>query len=108
MAIGALLRLGRVVEAACSLTGNSAGLPVVILIESAEPAIAVHRNVQVNLVARRTKLRRLIAHEGLEEHAAVGLRIQLDQEIVQRAREWVSGGREFMQLGIFQIKIALP
>ena len=106
VAIGALLRLRRIVERARALPGNSAGLPVVVFVEAAEPAIVIHRHVEVHLVAGGAELRRLRSHERLEEDAAVRLRIQPDQEIMQRARHRILRGREFVQLGILQIKIA--
>ncbi len=83
VAIGALLRLRRIVERTRALSGNSAGLPVVVLIEATEPAVMIHRNIEMNLVARRAELRRLVAHERFQEHATVRLGIQLDQEIMQ-------------------------
>ena len=59
MAIGALLRLGRIVERSSTLPGNTARLPVVILVKAAEPAIVIHRHVEMHLMARRAELRRL-------------------------------------------------
>src|SRR5262249_10739032 len=46
--IGTLLRFWRVVERTRALAGDSAGLPVVILVEAAEPTVMVHGNVEVN------------------------------------------------------------
>src|SRR5215467_11579677 len=81
--VGALLRFWRVIERSCTLAGNAAGLPVVVLIESAEPAVSIDRHIKMNLVAGRAEFRGLIAHERLEEHAAVRFGIQADQKIVQ-------------------------
>ena len=53
--------LSRVVERARALAGNAAGLPVVVIVEAAHPAVVVHRHIQVHLVARRAELRRLAA-----------------------------------------------
>ena len=107
VAIGALLRLRRIVERTRSLSGHTAGLPVVVLIESAEPAVVIHRNVEVHLVAGGAKLRRLVAHERLQEDAAMRLGIQLDQEIVQLAGNRIFGRGQFVKLGIFEIEVRL-
>ena len=107
VAIGALLRLRRVVERARALSGDAAGLPVVVLVEAANPAVVIDRHVEVHLVARRTELRRLLLHERLEEHTAVRLRIQLDHEVVQLAHERIFAGRELVQFRILKIEITL-
>ena len=67
----------------------------------------IDRHVEMNLVAGGAELRRLLLHERLEKHAAVRLRIQLDQEVMQRANHRILAGREFMQLGILEIEIGL-
>ncbi len=87
VAIGALLRLWRIIKRPRALSGNSAGLPVVVFVEAAEPAIIVDRNIEMNFVASGAELRRLIAHEWLQKNAAVRLRIQVDKKIVHRANE---------------------
>ena len=74
VAIGALLRLRRIVKRPRALSRNAAGLPVVVLVEAANPAIVIHRHIEMHLVARRAELRRLVAHERLEKHAPVRLR----------------------------------
>ena len=50
------LRLRRVVERARALPGDAAGLPVVVLVEAADPAVAVHRHVEMDLVARWSRI----------------------------------------------------
>ncbi len=107
VAIGALLRSWRIVERPCTLARYAAGLPVVVLIESANPAIVIHRHIEMDFVATGAEFRRLVTHERLEEDAAMGLRIQLHQEIVQRTHYRVLAGSEFVQLGVFEIKISL-
>src|SRR5580693_1398409 len=82
MAIGTLLGLWRIVKGTCTLAGDAAGLPVVVLVEAAEPAVVVHRHVEVNFMTRRAKFRRLLLHEWLEEDAPVRLGIQLDAEVM--------------------------
>ncbi len=67
VAIGALRRLGGIVERARALSRNAAGLPVVVFVEAANPAVVIHRNIEMDFVARRAEFRRLVAHEGLEE-----------------------------------------
>ena len=69
VAVGALRRLLRVVERARALARHAGRLPVVVVVESAEPAVAVHRHVEVNLVAARAELGRLVAVERLEERS---------------------------------------
>ena len=65
VAIRALLRLGRIVKRTRPLAGDAAGLPVVILVESAKPAIVIDRHVEMHFVAGRAELRRLLPHERL-------------------------------------------
>ena len=63
VAIGALGRLGRVVERAGALSRNTAGLPVIVLVEAANPAIVVHWDIKMDFVTAGTELGRLVAHE---------------------------------------------
>src|SRR5437016_8983927 len=86
MAIRAIARRLRIVKGTRALAGNSAGLPVVVLIEAANPAVMVDRHIQVDFVAGGTKFRRLQAHKGLEERAAVRLGIQAHDKVVQGPR----------------------
>ena len=89
------------------MPGNAAGLPVIVFVEAANPAVAVHRDIQVNLVAGRAELRRVRAHERLEEGSAVRLGVQANQEVVERADYRIFASREFMELRVFQEKITL-
>src|SRR6516162_2781934 len=86
VAILAALRFRRVVKRTRTKARYPTRLPVVVLVEAAEPAIVVDRNVEMHLVARRAEFRRLAAHEGLEEDATVGLGIEIDAEIVNPAQ----------------------
>ncbi len=86
VAIGALRGLGGIVERARALSGDAAGLPVVVIVEAANPAIVIDRHIEMDLVAAGAELRRLVSHEGLQKHAAVRLGIQIDQKIVQQPR----------------------
>jgi hypothetical protein len=63
--IGTLLWFRRIVEGSRTLTGNSAGLPIVVLVEAAEPSVMIHRYIEVNFMAARAKFSRLRAHERL-------------------------------------------
>ena len=48
------------------MAGNAAGLPVVIFIEAANPAVTIHGDIEVGFVAGRTELRSIRAHfEGI-------------------------------------------
>ncbi len=107
VAIGALLRLGRIVKRARPLPGDAAGLPVVILVETTDPPIVIDRHILMHLVADGTELRRLRAHEWLEKNAAMRFGIQADHEIVQRTRYGILCRSQFVQFGILEIKIGL-
>ena len=72
MAAAAGQRLFGIVERTRALAGDAGGLPVVVLVEAAHPAIVVHRHVEVHLVTRRAELRR-VAHERLHEGTAMRL-----------------------------------
>ncbi len=65
MAIGALLRFRRIVERPRTLAGDSACLPVVVLIEAANPSVMIHWRIEMNFMAGGTELRRLLLHEWL-------------------------------------------
>ena len=107
MAIGAIHRRLRVIKCARALPGNATGLPVVVLVEAANPAVVIHGHVQMNLVARRTKLGRICTHKRLQKGAAVRLRVQPNHEIVQLANEGIFAGSKFMEFRIFEEKVAL-
>ena len=107
VAIGTLRGFGRIVKRACALPGHAAGLPIVVFVEAPNPAIMVYRHIQMNLVACGTKLRSLVTHEGLQEDAAMRLRIQVDQKIVQRAHNRILARGHFVQRRILQVEIAL-
>src|SRR5215469_15780887 len=81
VAICALLWLWRIVKRPCTLSRNAARLPVVVLVESTQPAVAVNGHIQMHFVTGGAEFGRLRAHERLEEYAPVGLRIQLDHEV---------------------------
>ena len=107
MAIGACHRLRRVVERARALPADATGLPVVVIVETARPAVVVHGHVEMDFVAGGAELGGLRAHEGLEEHAAVGLGIQLGEVIVDAPDDGILAGGKFVQRGILELEIGL-
>ena len=67
----------------------------------------IHRHVEMNLVATGAKLRRLLPHERFQKHAAMRLGIQLHQKIVQSTLHGILARRQFVQLGILEVEVAL-
>ena len=57
MAVQAALRFGRIVKRPRAQPGDSACLPIVVVVKTPDPAIVIDWNVQMNLVAARAKLR---------------------------------------------------
>ncbi len=84
VAIRAGLRLVRIVERARALARDAAGLPVVVIVEAAHPAVVVYRHVQMHFMARGAEFRRLLAHERLEKRRAVRLRVEIGEKAVHR------------------------
>ena len=82
VAIRALGGLGRVIERPRALSGDTAGLPVIVFVEAANPAIVIYRYIKMDFVTTGTELGRLVPHERFQKHAAVRLRIQSHQKIV--------------------------
>ena len=96
VAIRTGLALGRIVERSRAFA-ESRGLPVVVIVKAAEPAIVVDRNVEVNFVARGAEFGRLLRHERLHESLAVRLRIQIGHEVDHGADHFVLAGHQLMQ-----------
>src|ERR1700722_5303633 len=69
VAVRAVLSLRWIIKRPRALKRNPARLPIVVIVEPPHPAIVVHRNVEMNFVARRAKFRSLRAHERFQEHA---------------------------------------
>ncbi len=88
---------GRIIKRPRALAGHAAGLPVIVLVETAEPTVIVYRLVQVNFVAGRTELRRVLAHEGLHEGAAVRLGVEIGDELVGLLDPRIPARSEIMQ-----------
>ena len=87
VAVRALSRPGRLMERPRALAGNAAGLPVVVIVETANPAVVVQRHIQVHLVAGRAEIR--LAHEGLQKGMTMRLRVELTSETWMK---WRTGG----------------
>src|SRR5260370_1367601 len=83
--IRAIHRRLRIVKRARALPGDTAGLPVVIFIEAANPPVTIHGDIQMNLVARRTEFRGVRAHERFQEGASMRLGVQANPVVVQPA-----------------------
>ena len=107
VAIGAIHGAFRIIESARALAGNAASLPVVVFVEAANPAVAVHRDVEVDFVAGGAEFRGVGAHEGFQERAAVRLGIEAHDKIVELANDRVVTGGELMQFRVFEEKVAL-
>ncbi len=104
MAIGAVGRMIRVIERPRALPGNTAGLPIVVVVKTSKPAVPVYRHVQVHFVACRAEFRGILPHERLHKRPAVRFRIEISQEIIdgvdvlilaayQLVERWVSNGK---------------
>ena len=109
VAVRALLRFGRIVKRTRALAGNAARLPVVVVVEAAQPAVIVDGNVQVNLVAGRAKLRNLlrILVKRLQEDVAVRLGIQSDGEVGESVQIGILAGGKAVEERIFNHVVAL-
>ena len=71
VAIRAGAALRGIVERASALAGDAAGLPVVVIVEAAEPAEVVYRYVEMHFVTRGTELGRVLLHKRLQKRFAV-------------------------------------
>src|SRR4030095_13020775 len=100
-------RIRRIVKRTGALPAYAAGLPVVVFVEAAHPAIAIHWHVEMHFVAAGAEFRNLFTHERFQESAAVRLGIHFHHEVVQRAHYGIFARRQFMQLWIFENEIAL-
>ena len=89
------------------MTRYSAGLPIVVVIESSDPAVIVDGRIEMNLVTTGTEVRRLIPDKRLHERPAMRLRIHINDEVVQGLNVFVFAIRQLMQRGIRHHQIAL-
>jgi len=92
------LRLWRVVEGPRAEPRDAAGLPIVVVVESANPAVIVDVRVEVYLVTRRAEIRSLAADEWFQKSSAMRFRVHIDQEVMQRLYSFVRARRKLCQL----------
>ena len=107
MAVGALLRRLGIVERPRALPRHARGLPVVVVVESTEPAVPVHGHVEMHLVTARTELGGLLAMERFEERLSMRLRIDREQLVVEIAKCRLFAGGQVVQRRILDDEIAL-
>ncbi len=105
VAVHALAGLGRVVEGPGPLSGDSAGLPVVVVVEPSQPAVVIHRRIQVHLVAARAEFGGVLPMEGFHEDLLVRAGIRHGQKIVEPLQQRVVAGRHVMQRGVFDDQV---
>ena len=77
--------------------GDTAGLPLIVVVKATEPAEIVDRHIEVYLVTGRTELRGVLAVEGFEETFFMGFRIETDKVIVEFADCGIFAGCHFVQ-----------
>ena len=107
VAVDAALRLGRVVERARAHARDAAGLPVVVVVEAADPPVAVHRHVEVDLVARRAEVGGLLFHERLQERAPMRLGVHVHDEVVEEPHDGLLARGQIRQRRILHREAAL-
>ena len=103
----ARLRFRRIIKGACPISRGRRRLPVVVLVESAEPAIVIDGAIEVHFVARRAELGRLFGVERLEERIAVRRGRHVHQDIVRPLCPAILAGGEVVQRRVFDREIAL-
>jgi hypothetical protein len=108
MAISTFHWLLRIIERTRPLPGNAAGLPVVIVVESPNPPVAVHGNIQMDLVAGGAQFRSVFSMKRLQENLPMRLGSHLDEKIMDPLQELVITGGKVMQGRIFNDKCAIP
>ncbi len=96
-----------VIKRARALPGNAAGLPIIVIIETPEPAVVIDRHVEVHLVAGGAKLGGIHAHEGLHERALMRNRIEIGEKVIERANVLVVAGGDFVQRWILDGEAAV-
>ena len=98
----------RVIETAGALAGDAAGLPVVVLVEAAEPAVVIDGLIEVHLVAGGAVLGGVLAaHEILHEGAAVRLGIEERDEVVELADPRIVAVGDLVERRVHDLEIAL-
>ena len=107
VAIGAGGGFGRIVKRPRALARDSAGLPVIVIVKSAQPAVVIDGLIEMDFVARRAELGRLFAHERLHECSAMRLGVQVCDEFFGVLYEGVLAGGEAVQRRIRDLEIAV-
>src|SRR5215831_13629749 len=107
MAVHASLGFRRVVERPRSETGDATGLPVVIVVESANPTVVVDVRVQVHLMTCRAKVRSLASHKGLQKRSTMRFRVYIYEKVVKRLDDFVRTRGKLRQSRVFEREITL-
>ena len=110
VAVHAGLRFWRIVKRPRSEARHPARLPVVVIVEAANPAIVVDGDVQVDLVASRTEFRHepRVAMEILQEGAAVRLWIEQHGVVVGPVEQRILARSQLVERRILHDEAALP
>ena len=78
------------------LSGDGTGLPVIVIVESTNPAVVIDGLIQVNFVARGAEFGGLIAHESFHEGAAMRFGIQVGDKFFSPLDERALAGGKAM------------
>ena len=97
-----------VVERAGALSRYAARLPVVVAVETPQPAVVVDRLVEVHLVAGRAEGRAVAGVERLQERLAVGFGVQVDDQVVKRPEQRILRGGEVVHLRVLDDEPGVP
>ena len=97
VAVDTLLRFFGVVERQRPLMGNTAHLPLIVVVKATKPAEIVDRHIEMHLVTGGTELRRILTVERLKETLFMGFRVQSNQVIVEFADCGVFARCHFVQ-----------
>ena len=107
VAVRALLGFRRIVERPRAESRDAAGLPGIVVIETANPPVTVDVRVEVHFMARRAEISRLAADERFQECSTMRFRVHISQEVVERLDHFVVTRRQFGQLRILEREVAL-
>ena len=108
VAVGARPGGLRVVKRARAVSRNPARLPVVVAVETPEPAVIVDGLVEMHLVAGGAKRRAVAGVERFQEGLAMGFGIEMDYQVVERPDQRVLGSGEVVHLGVFDDEAGVP
>src|SRR5207249_303391 len=106
--VGAALRLRRIVKRTRALSRYAGRLPVVVVVEAAEPSIAVHRHVEMDLVARRAEFGSLLAMERLDERVAMRSGREIDQGVMRALQQRILARGKIVERRVLDGEVALP